>query len=421
MTSSSSSGDADIEGSHRGSDRMTSSSSSSGDADIEGKITAWLAGQQEAMVALLRELVGIDGGTYDKPGVDAVGAALQRFLAGHGIAVEVIPQQRFGDTLRAVVPGPAASGERANIVLMGHRDTVYPKGEVERRPFAIRDGIAYGPGVSDMKAGLVMNSFVLAAFARCGGAPGPLVGLYTADEEIGSPEGRPVIEAEARRARAVLNSEPARATGNVVTGRRGGVFSLLRVGGKAAHSGSRMAEGISAIEELAHKILAIHAMTDHAAGISFNVGLVRGGQSVNSVAPWAEAEIDMRYRTPEQREAATVRLTEIVARSTVPGTTAELTIKGEFLPMLAQSPGGKALFELYQQAARASGFAVEGEFTNGCADSGFTAALGAPTLCATGPQGYGGHSLDERLRLDSLVPRAQAAARTILWLERAGL
>jgi glutamate carboxypeptidase len=142
---------------------------------------------------------------------------------------------------------------------------------------------------------------------------------------------------------------------------------------------------------------------------------------VNSVAPWAEGEIDMRYRTPEQREAAMARLTEIVARSTVPGTTAELTIKGEFLPMIAQTPGGKALFELYQQAARASGFAVEGEFTNGCADSGFTAALGAPTLCATGPQGYGGHSLDERLRLDSLVPRAQAAARTILWLERAGL
>ncbi len=390
----------------------------SGSADAEGKIIAWLAEQQEAMVALLRELVGIDSGTYDKAGADAVGEAIRRFLAAHGVATEVIPQQRFGDTLRALVPGGAA--ERGNIVLMGHRDTVYPKGEVARRPFTVRDGVAYAPGVSDMKAGLVMNSFILAAFARFGGAPGPLVGLYTADEEIGSPEGRPMIEAEARNARIVLNSEPARASGNVVTGRRGGVFSLMRITGKAAHSGARIKEGISALEELAHKIIAIHALTDHEAGISFNVGLARGGQSVNSVAPWAEAEIDMRYRLPEQREAALGRLREIIARSYVPGTTAELTIKGEFPPVV-QSPGSKALFELYQEAARTTGYEVEGEYALGCADSGFTAVLGVPTLCAVGPQGYAGHSLEERLRLDSLVPRAQACARTILWLERAGL
>ncbi|WP_309139483.1 M20/M25/M40 family metallo-hydrolase [Siccirubricoccus sp. G192] len=246
------------------------------------------------------------------------------------------------------------------------------------------------------------------------------MGLYTADEEIGSPEGKPVIEAEAQAARVVLNSEPARASGNVVTGRRGGVFSLLRVTGKAAHSGARINEGISAIEELAQKIVAIHALRDDAAGVSFNVGLVRGGQSVNSVAPWAECEIDLRYRTPEQREAAIAALDAIVARAWVPGTTATLEIKGEFRAMQA-TDGVLKLFNLYQQAARASGYAVEGEYTLGCADSGFTAALGVPTLCAVGPQGYGGHSLEERLRPETMVPRAQAVARTILWLDRAGL
>ncbi len=383
---------------------------------MEAQVLDWLAGQQDAMVALLQELVGIDGGTYDKPGVDAVGAALQRFLSAQGVATEVLAQQRFGDTVKARVPG----GSGGDIILMGHRDTVYPKGEVARRPFTIRDGIAYGPGVSDMKAGLVMNSFILAAFARFGGAPGPLLGLYTADEEIGSPEGRPVIEAAARQARVVLNSEPARASGNVVTGRRGGVFSLLRVAGKAAHSGARINEGISAIEELAQKIIAIHALRDDAAGVSFNVGLVRGGQSVNSVAPWAECEIDLRYRTPDQRDAAMAALAAIVARSWVAGTTAELTIKGEFLAMVADDRS-QALFRLHQQSAREAGFAVEGEYTLGCADSGFTAALGVPTLCAVGPQGYGGHSLEERLVLASLVPRAQALARTICRLESAGL
>ena len=388
------------------------------DTATEAKVTAWLAGQQDAMVALLRALVSIESGSYDKAGSDAVGEAIRRFLNEHGVQTTIIPQQRFGDTLRAEVPGGATN--RGNILLMGHRDTVYPKGTIATWPFTIQDGIARGPGVSDMKAGLVMNSFVLAAFARFGGAPGPLVALYTADEEIGSPEGKPVIEAEARGARIVLNSEPARASGNVVTGRRGGVFSAMRITGKAAHSGARINEGISALEELAHKIIAIHALRDDATGISFNVGLAKGGQSVNSVAPWADCEIDMRYRTLDQRDAGMAALRAIVDRSYVPGTSATLEIKGEFLAMIADERS-QALFRLHQQSAEASGFKVEGEYTLGCADSGFTAALGVPTLCATGPQGYGGHSPDERLRVDSLVPRAQAMVRTILGLDGAGL
>ena len=221
----------------------------------ETDITAWLATQHDAMVALLREMVDIDSGSYNKPGIDAVGAVVQRFMQAQGIPVETIRQQNHGDCLRAAVPwdGPAGNAG-GNIVLMGHRDTVFPDGEAARRPFTIRDGIAYGPGVADMKAGLVMNCFVLAAFAKFGGAPAPLVGLFTGDEEIGSPEGRAVIEAEARRARVVFNSEPGRVSGNVVTGRKGGVFMAFRITGKAAHSGANFADGISAIEELARKI-----------------------------------------------------------------------------------------------------------------------------------------------------------------------
>ncbi|MBN8930205.1 MAG: peptidase M20 [Rhodospirillales bacterium 69-11] len=400
----------------------------------ESQITAWLADQHDAMVALLRDMVDIDSGSYDKPGIDAVGAVVQRFLAGHGIPVEVVPQQKHGDCLRATVAGGdavgtgsnAGSGARgasnagANIVLMGHRDTVFPAGEAARRPFTIRDGIAYGPGVADMKAGLTMNCFVLAAFAKFGGAPAPLVGLFTGDEEIGSPEGRAVIEAEARRARVVFNSEPGRVSGNVVTGRKGGVFMGFRITGKAAHSGGNFQEGISAIEELARKIQALHALTDLDRGITVNVGLVSGGQSVNTVAPWAEGQIDLRYVQPEDKEEAMSAIAAIISRAYVPGTSAELVIKGEFLP-LTQTPAAKQLFDLYVDAAAETGFRTDGEFTGGCADSGFTAAVGAPTLCAVGPVGGKAHSPDEFLRLDSLVPRAQACARAILGLERAGL
>ena len=132
----------------------------------EAPITAWLAEQQPAMLAMLREMVDTDSGSYNKPGIDAVGAVVRRFMADHGIPLETLPQHNHGDCLRAAVPwdGPAGNAG-GNIVLMGHRDTVFPDGEATRRPFTIRDGIAYGPGVADMKAGLVMNCFVLAAFA----------------------------------------------------------------------------------------------------------------------------------------------------------------------------------------------------------------------------------------------------------------
>ena len=304
---------------------------------------------------------------------------------------------------------------------MGHRDTVFPDGEAARRPFTIRDGIAYGPGVADMKAGLVMNCFVLAAFAKFGGAPAPLLGLFTGDEEIGSPEGRAVIEAEARRARVVFNSEPGRVSGNVVTGRKGGVFMVFRITGKAAHSGGNFADGISAIEELARKIQAIHALTDLDRGITLNVGLVSGGQSVNTVAPWAEGEIDLRYIDPADRDDVMARIGGIIERSFVPGTRAELTVKGEFLPLKQTPTLETAVRDSMSAAAADTGFATDGEFTGGCADSGFTAAVGAPTLCAVGPVGGKAHSPDEFLRIDSLVPRAQACARAILRLGQVGL
>jgi glutamate carboxypeptidase len=262
--------------------------------------------------------------------------------------------------------------------------------------------------------------FVLAAFQKFGGAPGPLVGLFTGDEEIGSPEGRPVIEAEGRAARVVFNSEPGRPDGGVVTGRKGGVFMAMDIEGKAAHSGGNFEQGISAIGELAQKIIAIHALTDLSRGITLNVGLVTGGQSVNTVAPNAQGQIDLRYVEPPDRDETMAKIEAIVAKSFVPGTRSTLSIRGEFLPV-THSPSSAKVFELYREAARESGLAVEGRFSGGCADSGFTAAVGAPTLCAVGPVGGLAHSPQEYLELDSVVPRAQALARAILRLDTAGL
>ncbi|MCC7427475.1 MAG: M20 family metallopeptidase [Alphaproteobacteria bacterium] len=394
-------------------------------AETEAEIAAWLAAQKDAMLAMLAEMVNIDSGSYNKAGVDRTGEVVRRFLAGHGIAVETIPGRNQGDCLRAAVPmkgASAASGGNVggNIMLLGHRDTVFPDGEAGRRPFTINGDIATGPGCADMKAGIVMNCFVLAAFHKFGAAPAPMVGLFTGDEEIGSPEGRPVIEAEARKARIVFNSEPGRPTGNVVTGRKGGVFMVMTVEGKAAHSGGNFTDGISAIGELAHKITAIHALTDLKAGTTLNVGLVKGGQSVNTVAPWAEGQIDLRYVNPADRDTLVSTIEGIVRKAFVPGTKSSFAIKGEFLP-LAQSAASARVFELYRDAAADSGLKVEGEFSGGCADSGFTAGVGTPTICAVGPVGGKAHSPEEFLRVDTIVPRAQAMARAVLRLEQAGV
>jgi glutamate carboxypeptidase len=379
----------------------------------EAKLMAWLGAQQQAMLDLLGELVNIDSGSYDKAGVEAVGQRLIGFFEENGLLVSLEPHASFAPAIHVRLDATRAN-ERP-IVLMGHRDTVFAKGEAARRPFRVQGGRAYGPGVSDMKAGLVMNAFVLAAIKRFGGAPAPLAGLITSDEEIASPSSRPVIERVARTARCVFNAEPGRPTGNVVTGRKGGVFLRFEVFGRAAHSGGAFEKGISAIGELAHKIVAMHKLTDLTRGVTVNVGIVAGGQSVNTTAPHAEGQIDLRYVKPADRAWALAALQDIVHTAVVPGTTARLESLGEFLP-LTTTGAAQDLFAGYQAAAADAGLAIEGEFSGGCADSGFSAGVGCPTLCATGPVGGNAHTPDEYLEVASLVPRAQALALAILRL-----
>ena len=375
----------------------------------ESAVLDWLAAQGGAMQDLLAELVNIDSGSYDKEGVDRVGDKICRFLGEHGIAFEIIAHERFGNAIRAHVGTPAAR----NILLMGHRDTVFSRGEAARRPFRAENGRAYGPGVADMKAGLVMNCFVAAAIAKFGAAPAPLVLLVTSDEEIGSPSSRALIESEARRAQAVFNAEPGRPGNAVVTGRKAGIFMRFEITGKAAHSGANFEQGASAIGEMAHKIVALHALTDLAKGITVNVGIVKGGQTVNTVAPSASGEIDLRYIDPADRAVLLGRIADIMQRSSVPGTRATFETYAEFLP-LVQTADSKRLYELYAACGQALGQPVAEIFTGGCSDAGFSAGTGAPTICAVGPIGGGTHSPDEFLELGSVVPRAQVLALAVM-------
>ncbi|WP_425287431.1 M20/M25/M40 family metallo-hydrolase [Paramesorhizobium deserti] len=256
-----------------------------------------------------------------------------------------------------------------------------------------------------------MNAFIMAAFNRF--APMvPLVALMTGDEEIGSGTSRPFIEKEAKQAIAVFNSEPGRASGNVVTGRKGGFTYRFDITGKAAHSGVNFTEGASAISELAHKVIALHGLTRVDDGITLNVGLVKGGQSVNTTAPDASGEVDVRFVTNEQRDALIESIEAILGSTTTPGTSIKAERKSGFLPLVPTAESD-ALTEQYLSSAREIGLLISGEFTGGCADSGFTASVGAPTICGVGPVGGKAHTSEEYIEVPSLSERARVIAATI--------
>ena len=207
---------------------MTVQPETSERAVLADKVLAWLAPRADEMEALLERLVNIDSNSFDKAGTDAVGEAITEVLAADGIAVSRIPNEKFGDVFRADMPG---TQQNSHALLLGHRDTVFAKGTVTTRGYSREGDLAYGPGVADMKGGLVVNIFALRAIKAVGGLPFPVVALFTSDEEIGSPTGRAQIEKAAEGARAVFNTEPGRVSGNVVTARKGGGSFHIKVTG----------------------------------------------------------------------------------------------------------------------------------------------------------------------------------------------
>jgi len=371
----------------------------------------WISAQHENMIFLLETLVNIDSGSFDKIGVDAVGSQLSRFLRDHDIETKALAVERFGDTLLAGTGAVRRDSGRHNILLMGHRDTVFDKGETSRRPFRVNAGHAFGPGVADMKAGLVMNAFVLAAFQRF--APDvPIAFMMTGDEEIGSQASLTHIREEALFARAVFNAEPARPTGNFVSGRKGGFIYRFETHGKPAHAGVNFNEGVSAIGELAHKITALHALADVESGITLNVGIVRGGSTTNTVAAHAIGEVDVRFVDTVQRNRLVKDIEAILAAPVIPLSTTTFARESESLPFVP-TPENTRLSALYRETANELGVEVSGEFTGGCADSGITSSVGTPTVCGVGPVGGKAHTEDEYILIETLAERAAIVAASI--------
>jgi len=378
-----------------------------------GKVASWLREHEQEMFSLLERVVNIESGSYHKPGVDRVCEEFRAFFDAAGIPTQVYAQAEYGNCLRADVAGNG-DVELPHVLLLGHMDTVFPPGTLAEWPYEVRNGIAYGPGVADMKAGLVMNAFVARAFHECGGNRAPIRVLFTGDEEIASPASRHLTVEMARGAATVLNAEPGRPTGNVVVERKGAMFIDFEVSGVAAHAGVAHEKGASAVEALARKIVALHALTDYSSGVTTNVGKIEGGVSVNTVSPHAKGSLDVRFPKGVDDDELERRILSIIEEEAPPCTCGRVTREGRFLPLF-QTDESRLLLQDYARAAESLGVTVEGESTGGSADSGLTAAAGAPTICATGPIGGHVHTRKEYCELRTVLLRAQICAQTIIY------
>lgn len=368
------------------------------------KILDYLHTQKQGIIRDLELLVNAESPSLDKPlldkCVDLLAGLFTRLIDGKA---RILPESERGNHLLV----EWGEGEE-QILIIGHYDTVWPAGQ---RPFRIEGDKAYGPGIYDMKGGLIQGIWALKALQELKKVNKRVVFLCNSDEEIGSPTSRPIIEEEARRSKLVLVLEPSIAPlGALKTWRKGiGIFNL-EITGRAAHAGSDPEKGISAVEELARQIIKLHAMNDFAKGTTVNVGLMEGGTRSNVVAARARAEIDLRVST--QAEADRVVPAILGLTPIIQGTTLKIT-GGMNRPPMERSEKTEILFKKAQNIAETIGLKLYEGGTGGGSDGNFTAALGVPTLDGLGAVGDGSHAAHEHVILSTLPVRSALIALLI--------
>jgi glutamate carboxypeptidase len=389
---------------------------------------AFVAQSLPAYLEDLATLVNVDCGSYTKAGVDRVGRWTARFLERLGADVTTHPNAELGDTVVGTIRGEPTA---PRLLLIGHLDTVFPEGTAAQRPYRVEVGRAFGPGVTDMKSGLLAGLYGLMALRALGEsartAPGAgqpsraasglpferVVFLANPDEEIGSPVSSPVIRQVGRETDVCFVLECARANGDIVSARKGIVDLRVTVDGRAAHAGVEPEKGRSAILEAAHQVIGLHALGGLRPGVTCNVGVIEGGTRPNVVAERAHLQVDLRAATREHLEAAERAVVQLAEHPTVDGVTVTVEEMNRHWPMerLGRS---QRLVNLALALADRLGFELHDAGTGGASDANTTAGMGIPTLDGLGPIGGNDHAPTEYLELDSIVPRTTLLAALIL-------
>ncbi len=362
------------------------------------------------MLSLLRRLVELESPSTEKSAVDRVSKLVARECARRGANVRLLRRSRRGDLVRAVFnPAGKSVSTSKQILVLGHLDTVYPLGALPRMPFRVSAGRAFGPGIYDMKAGVVMALFAMDAL-RAARIPliRRVVFLWSTDEEIGSHAARAEIERQARRSDAVLVLEPSLGLqGRLKTARKGVGELELIVTGKCAHAGVNPESGINAVHELALQMARLASWSDSRRGLTVQPTVVSGGAFSNVIPASASCRVDIRFTHAKDARVLEQRLRHL--KPILKG--ARLEIRGGIdRPPLERTPGVRKLFGHAEKIGRILGLHLEECSTGGGSDGNFTAALGIPTLDGLGAVGEGAHSPKESIVLRALPERTALLA-----------
>jgi glutamate carboxypeptidase len=369
----------------------------------------WLADKQRAMEDEVAALAQVNSFTENVEGGRKVGGMLRALFAIDGMEANTVPSARFADHLVFKSRGASA----APMALVGHLDTVFPPGTFEGYR---RDGeLARGPGVLDMKGGLVIVAYALKAIAATRGLAStvPVRLVIVADEEVGSPEGQAVIVDAIRGSSGCLVFEAGRKEDKIITRRKGTGGMTAIAHGKASHAGANHKEGVNALWALARFVDRVQQLTDYDRGITVNVGKITGGQGKNTVPDRAEAALDIRFCSRDDGDALvlSVKRAAAEAAASVPGSRIDIE-GGVARQPLEKTDASAALMRAYAECARASGLGgEEAPLIGGGSDASTSSAVGIASIDGLGPRGTGFHTKDEQIEVATLVPKAQALAR----------
>jgi len=373
------------------------------------------ASRYDEFVDALRGMVNVDCGSYTPDGVNRIADMCERRFQAAGWDVERIRHRPRDDEpqLGDLVIGRRLGSGGPRVLMIGHTDTVFDPGTVEQRPFRIEGDRALGPGVSDMKGGLLAGFFAVDVLDALGeDGFGQITYICNPDEEIGSPWSRELISAAAAEADVALVLEGARANGDIVSARKGVSDYRIEVIGRAAHAGVEPEKGRSAVLQAAHTIVALHELNGRWPGVTVNAGVVHGGTRPNVVAERCVIEVDVRSPREETLAEAEAEVERIARTVAVPGVEIRVTA-GKWHRPMEKTGRAVALADLATRVAAELGFELRDAATGGASDANTTSALGVPTLDGLGPVGGDDHGPGEWMDLTSVVPRVALLAGLI--------
>lgn len=349
----------------------------------------------------LETIVNIDSGSKDPEGVEKIALFFKTKYDELGFKTKL---HYLDESVGPCLEIKNNDSENIDILMIGHMDTVFPKGTVAQRPYRKEGNLAYGPGVIDMKASLLSIFYAMEELKEEIEGKSSICIIYNSDEEISSRYSRQLIEERAKKSKYALILEPARSNGALVYERKGLSKYEISFKGKSAHAGVDPENGVSAINELAYWVRELHALNNYKVGTSVNVGVIEGGTQANVVAESARLEVDLRFRDMSELQKIKDRIDYLIENPATEGIQVDVKEIGHRPPM-NPSEKTKELYEIINRIGERLNIEIKWASTGGGSDANFTAALGVPSIDGLGPVGGGGHGVNEYLEVDTVEPR----------------